>query len=310
MSGDIMQPRSPASPAGLSDSSHSMQCSPHTPSRGRGARPLPETPFTWTADTLPRGTTRAGYVNGGLSPTAGPSAPQLPPPSPSKRKGAAAAAAVRGIDALLLNDGQPTPAAQASGGSEVAAGACTPSPPTAAGDAGTCSRPFSATNTPGQPTFAKHARSLESACTASTAIPVAAPSRGTAALRAAAAELADRISADESAAAPGQLRTPQLRAVTPQPAATAAQGDADVLALKLTVVAGPSTDKTYITAKDTKQVRWWRAHSLSGAFSALGWVPWGGKPAHIPIARPLAAWRQTALQHGLVPIPAGRHVSL
>ncbi len=307
MSGDIMQPRSPASPAGLSDSSHSMQCSPHAPSRGRGARPLPESPFTWNADTLPRGTPRAGYVNGSLSPTAGPSAPQLPPPSPSKHKGAAAAATVRGIDALLLNDGQPTPAAQASGGSEVAAGACPPSPRAAARDASPCSQPFSA-DRPGQPAFAKHAHSLESACTASTAIPMAAPSRGTAALRAAAAELADRISADESAAAPGQLRTPQLRAVTPQPAATTAQEDANVLALKLTVVAGPSTDKTYITAKDTKQVRC-GVRILSGASSALGRVPGGSSRPTSPLFATCGMARRIALQHGLVPIPAGRHVS-
>jgi len=97
---------------------------------------------------------------------------------------------------------------------------------------------------------------LDSARTASAALPAVPPTHDAAAIRAAAAELAERISAADqsSATSPGPPRFSQLRAVTPQPAATSKQQESNVLALKLTVVAGPSTDTSYVTAKDTKQV--------------------------------------------------------
>lgn len=221
-------------------------------SYGRG--PRPESPFTWSGaptDTLPRGASRASYSGGSLSPT---SASQLPPPSPSSRKGAAAAAAARGIDALLLNNGQPAPAAHAG-----VAPVRTPSPavPASPGRAGASSGSggmFSPAPVPRHLEFMQ--QELDSARTASAALPAVPPTHDAAAIRAAAAELAERISAADqsSATSPGPPRFSQLRAVTPQPAATSKQQESNVLALKLTVVAGPSTDTSYVTAKDTKQV--------------------------------------------------------
>ena len=73
-----------------------------------------------------------------------------------------------------------------------------------------------------------------------------------AAIRAAAAELADKVMADGGSR---QLDASPYAPAAQQPAhAPAARPDDNVLALKLTIVSGPSTDAAYVTAKDTRQV--------------------------------------------------------
>ena len=247
-----MQPRSPVSPGGIPESPRGVQCSPHSLSRGRGHHGAPDSPFTGgtaAPDSLPRGASRPAYAGG--SPTA---AHPLPPPSPSSRKGAGAVAAARGIDALLLNNGQPAPAAQGVGAADARGGS----------SGSHYTSPGAALR---QLDLRQGHRSLDPARTDSAAVATVPHPRDAAAIWAAAAELADRIAADQSAAAAEPPRFSQLRAVTPQPPASTAQQDSNVLALKLTVVAGPSVDTSYITATHTRQVRpqRQRAGKASGA---------------------------------------------
>lgn len=171
--------------------------------------------------------------------------PLLPPPSPSSRRGAAASAG-RGIDALLLNTGDLAPGAHRS--------------PVAADTASA-----SILSLQGSP-VSHLPDGSPSQLPPSPKPPLAPSSSDPAKIWAAAAQLADRVSADKDAAsrsssgentAGNSAGFPPIfrpRAVTPQPSASAVEQDGNDLALKLTVVAGPGTDTSFITARDMRQV--------------------------------------------------------
>lgn len=234
-----MHPPSPVSPAVMVESTHSIQFPQQmkTASHSNGSRA--EFPAMWGApqsDTSTRVSPRPTSSLSGSSRSQ--QSPLLPPPSPSSRRGAASSAG-RGIDALLLSSGDLAPAAH----------------PAPSADSSTMLR------RQGSPKPHLSDGNI-SQLPPSPKPPLAPPSGHPSKIRAAAAQLADRVSADkdiasQSSTGVNSARFPPVlrpRSVTPQPSASAVEQDGNDLALKLSVVAGPGTDTTFITARDIRQV--------------------------------------------------------